>query len=330
MGTREWLLLVFLSVLWGGSFFFSAVAVKQVQPFTLAFLRMAIGALVLTIVAAASGLRLPKGPRIWLGLAFIGVVGTSIPFSLIYWGQTQIASGLASILNATTPIFTIIIAHFFTRDERFTPRRLAGVLAGLAGVAVIMGPSAIGGLAGSPLLAEAAILGAAFCYGTVSVFSKSLRAVEPIILSCGQLAFGAVAVLPAVLMFDAPFSRPAPDMTAIAAVLALALLSTALAFIIYFRILRSAGATNVMLVTLLVPVSAILLGSLVLGETLEPRHAAGLVLVALGLAVIDGRLLQYLRTLSARSQERRDASGLTSPPMLKDTKISEIRVCDVR
>jgi drug/metabolite transporter (DMT)-like permease len=320
MGTREWLLLVFLSVLWGGSFFFSAVAVKEVEPLTLALARMALGSLVLGAVAFATGQGLPRDSRVWLGLAFIGAVGTSIPFSMIYWAQTQITGGLASILNATTPIFTIIIAHFFTRDERFTPRRLAGVLAGFAGVAVIMGPSALKGAAGSPLLAEAAVLGSALCYATVSVFSKRLRGVPPIILAWGQLTFGAVAVLPVMLVFDAPLSRPSPGLAAILCVLALALLSTALAFIVYFQILRSAGATNVMLVTLLVPVSAILLGSLILGEKLELRHGAGLALVASGLIIIDGRLLRYLGKMLGRSRDRCDASGLPSQPMLKDTR----------
>jgi drug/metabolite transporter (DMT)-like permease len=320
MGTREWLLLVFLSILWGGSFFFSAVAVKQVQPFTLAFARMSLGAAVLGLAAAATRQILPRDRHVWFGLAFVGLVGTSIPFSMIYWAQTQITGGLASILNATTPLFTIVIAHFFTRDERFTPRRLAGVLSGLAGVAVIMGPSAMKGASGSPVLAEAAILGAALCYATVSVFSKRLRGVPPVVLAMGQLAFGAVGVLPAVLIFDSPLSRPGPDLVASASVLGLALLSTALAFIVYFEILRTAGATNVMLVTLLVPASAIMLGCLILGETLEMRHGFGLALVACGLLIIDGRLARFLIKKIDRSQERCDASGLAPQPMLKDTR----------
>ena len=319
MGTREWVLLVFLSTLWGGAFFFGAIAVKQVEPFTLAFLRMGLAALALALVAALLGLKLPKSRDLWISLALLGVVGTAAPFSLIYWGQTEINSGLASILNAATPLWTIVVAHFFTTDEKFTLRRFLGVLTGLAGVAVIMAPSVRVSWSDSPLLAEASILGAGLCYAVAGVFAKRFKEVPPVILSCGQLAFGALFILPVVFAFDQPFSRPAPDAVAIAAVLAIALLSTALAFIIYFEILRVAGATNVMLVTLLVPVSAIFLGALILGEALAARHFAGLALIACGLMLIDGRLLQYARRRLG-GHSRSDASGLKPPPMLNDAQ----------
>ena len=319
MGTREWALLVFLSVLWGGAFFFAAIAVKQVEPFTLAFLRMALGALALAAVAAVLGLKFPKDRAVWIGLLLLGVIGTAAPFSLIYWGQTEINGGLASILNAATPLWTIVVAHFFTRDEKFTLRRFLGVLTGLAGVAVIMAPSVQVSWSESPLLAEASILGAGLCYAIAGVFAKRLKEVPPVILSCGQLTFGALFILPVVLIFDHPFSRPAPDAAAIAAVLAIALLSTALAFIIYFEILRVAGATNVMLVTLLVPVSAIFLGAAVLGEALAARHFAGLALIACGLMLIDGRLLHYARRRLG-GDDPSDASGLKPPRMLNDAQ----------
>ena len=319
MGTREWVLLVFLSTLWGGAFFFGAIAVKQVEPFTLAFLRMGLAALALGLLAAALGLKLPKSRDLWMSLLVLGIIGTAAPFSLIYWGQTGIDSGLASILNAATPLWTIVVAHFFTRDEKFTLRRFLGVLTGLGGVAVIMAPSLRVSWGESPLLAEASILGAGLCYAVAGVFAKRLKAVPPVVLSCGQLAFGALFILPVVLMFDHPFSRPAPDGVAIAAVFAIALLSTALAFIIYFEILKVAGATNVMLVTLLVPVSAIFLGALILGEALAPRHFAGLALIAGGLMLIDGRLLNYLRRKIGAGGPR-DASGLKPPSMVNDAR----------
>lgn len=317
MGTREWVLLVFLSVLWGAAFFFAAIAVKQIEPFTLAFLRMALAALALGLIAAVLGLKIPKDPAVWTGFLLLGVIGTAAPFSLIYWGQTEINGGLASILNAATPLWTIVVAHFFTKDEKFTLRRFLGVVTGLAGVAVIMAPSVQVNWSDSPLLAEASILGAGVCYAVAGVFAKRFRDVQPVVLSCGQLAFGGLFILPIVFIFDHPFSRPAPDAVAIAAVLAIALLSTALAFIIYFEILRAAGATNVMLVTLLVPVSAIFLGALILGEALAPRHFAGLALIACGLMLIDGRLLQYARR-KLGGDEPGDASGLKPPRMLND------------
>jgi drug/metabolite transporter (DMT)-like permease len=319
MGTREWALLVFLSVLWGGAFFFAAIAVKQVEPFTLAFLRMGLAALALAVIAAVLDLKMPKSPEVWLGFLILGVIGTAAPFSLIYWGQTEINGGLASILNAATPLWTIVVAHFFTRDEKFTLRRFLGVLTGFAGVAIIMAPSVQVSWSDSPLLAEASILVAGLCYAVAGVFAKRFKEVPPVVLSCGQLAFGALFILPIVFVFDHPFSRPAPDIIAVAAILAIALLSTALAFIIYFEILRVAGATNVMLVTLLVPVSAIFLGALILGEALAPRHFAGLAFIACGLMLIDGRLLQYARRKMG-GDEPRDASGLKPPRMLNDAQ----------
>jgi drug/metabolite transporter (DMT)-like permease len=319
MGTREWALLVFLSTLWGGAFFFAAIAIKQIEPFTLAFLRMSLAAVALAGAAAVLGHKLPKDPAIWQGFLLLGFIGTAAPFSLIYWGQTEISSGLASIINAATPLWTIIVAHFFTRDEKFTLRRFFGVLTGLSGVAVIMAPSLRVSWSDSPLLAEGAVLAAGLCYAVSGVFAKRFKDVSPIVLSCGQLAFGALFILPVVSVFDHPFSRPMPDAVAIAAVLAIALLSTALAFIIYFKILRVAGATNVMLVTLLVPVSAILLGALILGEALAPRHFAGLALIACGMMLIDGRLLQYARRKFGGG-DGSDASGLRPPPMLKDAQ----------
>lgn len=319
MGTREWALLVFLSTLWGGAFFFGAVAIKQVEPFTLAFLRMALGAVALAFIAGAMGHRLPAERSVWRGLAVLGVVGCAMPFSLIYWGQTGISGGLASIINAATPLWTIVVAHFFTRDEKFTVRRFLGVLTGLCGVAVIMAPSLRVNWSESPVLAEAAILGAGLCYAISGVFGKRLRDVSPMVLSCGQLAFGALFILPVVALFDHPFSRPFPDAIGIASVLAIALLSTALAFVVYFRILRVAGATNVMLVTLLVPVSAILLGAAILGEALAPRHFVGLGLIACGLMLIDGRLPAYFGAKLVGGR-RRDASGLQQPRMVNDAQ----------
>ena len=191
------------------------------------------------------------------------------------------------------------------------------MLTGLAGVAIIMAPSVRVSWSDSPLLAEAAILGAGLCYAVAGVFAKRFKEVPPVTLSCGQLAFGALFILPVVFIFDHPFSRPAPDAVAIAAVLAIALLSTALAFIIYFEILRVAGATNVMLVTLLVPVSAIFLGAAVLGDALAARHFAGLALIACGLMLIDGRLPHYARRRLG-GDDPSDASGLKPPRMVND------------
>ena len=310
MTAQEWVLLLFLSILWGGSFFLSAIAIKEVEPFTLAFARMAMGALALAAAAFVMDLRFPRDAASWGGYLIMGMVMSAVPFSLIYYGQTQISGALASILNATTPLFTLLIAHVFTRDEKITPRRLFGVLAGLGGVIFIIGPAALAE-SGARIAAQGAILGAALCYGVAGVYGKRFRDASPVVTACGQLTAGAAFILPMAAMFDHPLSRPLPGLVSLACVVALALFSTALAFIVYFRILRRAGATNVTLVTLLVPVSAILLGAMILDETLAPRHFGGLALIACGLLIIDGRVLDLLTR-----RRGADASGLAAPHML--------------
>jgi drug/metabolite transporter (DMT)-like permease len=219
-----------------------------------------------------------------------------IPFSLLFWGQTQIASGLASILNATTPVFSIIVAHFLTADERMTPNKIAGVMLGFAGVAVLMAGNAVSAEA-VPTLALLACLTAALSYGFAGVFGRRFRrmGIAPAIGAFGQTAATTVMMVPVVVIFDTPWMLAMPGGPTIAAILALGLISTALAYIIFFHILAVGGATNSSLVTLLVPVSAIILGSLFLGERLAFNHLAGMLLISLGLLSIDGRLFALLR-----------------------------------
>jgi drug/metabolite transporter (DMT)-like permease len=290
MGLAEWGLLLFLSVLWGGSFFFSKVALTELPPFTVVFARVTLAAATLALYLVLTGRGLPRG-RVWLSFLGMGLLNNIIPFSLIFWGQTAIASGLASILNATTPIFTILVAQFLTTDERLTAGKFAGVVLGLAGVAVLMG----GGVVATDtpaLLGMAACLGAALSYGFAGAFGRRFRrlGVPPASVAFGQTAASTLMMAPIAALADAPWTLPMPSAVTIGALLGLAVLSTALAYIVFFRILSSGGATNASLVTLLIPVSAILLGSLVLGERLAANHFAGMALIALGLVAIDGRL----------------------------------------
>lgn len=210
--------------------------------------------------------------------------------------QAQIPSGLASILNATTPLFGVVVAHWLTTDEKLTPARLAGVLCGMAGVAVMIGPAALAGLGGDKLLAQLAVLGAALSYAFSGVFGRRFRrlGITPVQSAAGQLTASSLTLLPLALLIDRPWLLQAPPTGALAAVAALALLSTALAYLIFFRLLASAGATNLLLVTFLIPVSAILFGVALLGETIEPRQLAGMALIAAGLAAIDGRVMRKL------------------------------------
>jgi drug/metabolite transporter (DMT)-like permease len=319
MTAREWGLLLTLSILWGGAFFLSSIAIKEMTPFGLAFWRVAIAALALGVALRALGLSLPKRAQEWRAFAMLAVVGNAAPFSLLAFAQTQITGGLAAILNAMTPIFTILLAHAFTRDEKITLRRLSGVLAGFLGVVTIVGPSALTDH-GDKLLAEAAVLGAATCYAMAGVYGRRFGAYPPLVVSYAQLAVGTVMLLPLVLLAGAPFHAPAPSLLTIACVIAVAVFSTALAFGIYFRILRRAGSTNAALVTILVPVSAILLGAAILGDDLLPRHFAGFALIAIGLLVIDGRPLHYLGAVLGPARRKPDVADRSASPMLNEPR----------
>jgi drug/metabolite transporter (DMT)-like permease len=295
MTALEWGMLLLLALVWGGSFFFVGVAVKQLPPLTIVALRVALASLILWLCAPAMGVRLPSDRTVISAFLVMGLVNNVIPFSLIAFGQTQLASGLASILNATTPLFTVIAGHFLTEDERLTPLRVTGALCGLVGVAGMIGPQLVGGLGGG-VLAELAILGAAVSYAFASVFGRRFRrfGINPIATATGQVTASSLMLVPIALLVDRPWTLPMPAVATLAAIFGLAALSTAFAYILYFRILAGAGATNVVLVTLLAPVSSIALGALVLHEHLEARHFIGLLLIGLGLACIDGRPLRAL------------------------------------
>ncbi len=292
MRTTDWLLLLLLSLLWGASFFFAAVAVREIPPLTLVLARVALAALMLAPIARALGLSLPTGLAAWRAYATLAVLNNVIPFSLIVYGQTRIASGLASVLNATTPLFTLLVARAFA-GEPLTLARLAGVLLGIAGVALLMGPDALSASAGSTL-GMLCVLAAAFSYGLSACWMRRFKAVPPLVSAEAQLVASTVLLLPLAVLVDRSWSLPLPSGTAIAAVLGLAAFSTALAYIVFFRISATAGPSNVMLVTLLIPVTAAGLGAMVLGERLAANQVVGGLVIASGLAVIDGRLVGWL------------------------------------
>jgi len=290
MGLREWLMLILLSILWGGSFFFVGVAVIELPPLTIVTLRVGLAAIALWSIALAMGLQPPKDLKIWGAFLAMGLLNNVLPFSLIVWGQTQIASGLASILNAATPIFTVVVAGLLLPDERITPLKLAGVIIGFVGVVVMIGLPALSD-SGS-LLAQMAIIAATVSYAFAGTYGRRFKAmaINPIIIAAGQVTASALVLAPIALVVEGPLHIAGPSMETWAAIVGLAVLSTAVAYVIFFKLLASAGATNVMLVTLLVPVSAILLGWLVLNESLQFVHFVGMALIALGLSAIDGRL----------------------------------------
>ncbi|MES9884860.1 MAG: DMT family transporter [Sedimenticola sp.] len=293
-------MLLTLSLLWGGSFFFVEVVISELPVITVVFLRVALAAVALWLFAIVMGLRPPMTIRAWTAFLIMGLLNNVIPFTLIVWSQTHIASGLASILNASTPLFTIVVAGILLADERTTPMKLAGVIIGFVGVILIIGPSALSGL-GADALAQIAVLGAAMSYAFAGVFGRRFKAmgIDPVVTAAGQVTVSSVVLAPVAIYIDRPFSLGVPAIGTVAAIISLAILSTAVAYVLYFRILASSGATNLLLVTFLIPVSAILLGSLVLGESLELTHFLGMTLIGFGLSVIDGRLWKRKRILES-------------------------------
>lgn len=295
MSPYEWLLLTILSILWGGSFFFVGVAVEALPPLTIVTLRVFLAAIALLAVVYFTGSRMPSNPTVWIAFIGMGVLNNVIPFTLIVWGQTHIASGLASILNATTPMFTVVAAHFLTRDEKMSKLKVLGVVFGLAGVAIMIGREALGGL-GENILGQFAVLGAAISYSLAGIYGRRFRqlGIKPVVTATGQVTASSLILIPLALFYDRPFTLPMPELEIWLAIVGLALFSTALAYILYFRILSTAGATNVLLVTLLIPVSAILLGTAILGEQLELKHMIGMGLISIGLLSMDGRMFQLI------------------------------------
>ena len=295
MDAFDWVMLITLATVWGGSFLFNAILVTELPIITIVAIRVTVAALALWGFVRVTGRKIPASPKVWGALLILGVLNNAIPFSLIVQGQTQITSGLASILNATTPLFTILVAGFFLTDERFSILRVLGVIVGFSGVILMVGPEALGGLE-ADFWAQLCALGAALSYGFASVFGRRFRElkVDPVMVATGQVTMSSLVLWPMALWIDGPQDILGLSFNAAASMFGLAVLCTSFAYILYFRILERAGATNISLVTFLVPISAIILGVLVLGESIFIKEIIGMTLIGLGLAIIDGRLFQRL------------------------------------
>lgn len=289
-----WLMLAALSLCWGGSFFFVEVALTALPPFTIVMARMTIGAAGLWALVLILRPAMPKNRATWRDLLVMGVLNNTLPFCLIVSGQVWISGGLASVFNATTPLFGVVAAHFVTRDERLSPNRLAGVLLGLLGVVVLIGPAVLGDI-GDQALGSAMVLGAAMSYAAAGLWGRRLRHLPPLSAATGQASCSALLLIPLALAVDRPWTLAMPDGEVWAALVGVGLFSTLVAYVLFFAVLRRAGGSNAMLVTLLVPPSAILLGVLVLDEPVSGAQLGGMVLIGLGLVAIDGRLLRRLR-----------------------------------
>jgi drug/metabolite transporter (DMT)-like permease len=290
---RDWLLLVVLSVLWGGSFFFNGVVLRELPPFTTVFLRVAIAAIILLPGLWIYRLKFPKGLSGWKPFFAVALFNNVLPFSLIVTGQTYIASGLAAILNATTPLFTILVMAT-AGEEKLSARRIAGVLVGLAGVIILRGEDL--GFASGQGFGILLCLAGAFSYGISALIARChLVDTPPLAAATFQMLASTLMMIVVAALVERPWQLPMPSLPTWLAVLGLAALSTALAYIVFFQILRRSGATNVMLVTLLIPVTAILLGYFALGESISTREIFGALVIGSALLLIDGRVLKFTR-----------------------------------
>jgi len=294
MSSLEWALLVLLGAMWGSSFLFNNIALRELPHFTLVCIRVILATLLLGGMALALGHSLRLSWQTWRQLATMGLLNNFLPFNLTTYGQTYLTAGLSAILAASAPLFAVVLAHLFTRDEKMTVNKVGGVLAGLAGVAVIMGTAALQSV-GTQFTAQLALLCSAVAMASAGIYGRRLRDVPPIVSAAGQVACTAVMMIPLALIADHPWELAPPGAATWACIAGLAVIGSGISYVLYFRILASAGATNVILVNLLIPVSAVLLGVAFLGEQIAPRHLAGMLMIAAGLAAIDGRILKRLR-----------------------------------
>ncbi|MEO0385648.1 MAG: DMT family transporter [Pseudomonadota bacterium] len=294
MSTLAWALLLLLAFIWGGSFVFAKVAVAEVPPFTLVLLRVGLAAATLWIVCLATGVAMPRTLGAWAAYAVMGLLNNVIAFSLIFTGQQEIGASLASILNGSMPFFTVLIAGLLLADEKFSTRKIIGIAIGFAGVVLIIGPRHLLGL-GDHLLSELMLIGAAVSYAFASVWGRRFAGENPMATATGQLTMSTLMMIPIASLIDQPWTLPVPSLATIGSVIALAVVCTAFAYVLFFRVLDMAGATNVSLVTMLVPVSATLLAVPLLGERLELLTILGFAIITLGLMVLDGRPVKYMR-----------------------------------
>ena len=290
MNSKNWGLLLLLALLWGSSFFFYKILVAALPPTTVVLGRVGIAAIAMNLWLLANGKKIPLGAGRWKRFLLLGLLNNVIPFILIAWGETRITSGMASILNATTPIFMVLVAHFSTTDEKLTWIKIIGIACGIAGTAVLVGPAAFSGV--SAVWGEVAVIAASASYALGGVYSRRFKDLPPLVAATGQITGGAIILLPLSVIIDQPWTLAMPDAGAWASLVAIALVNTALAYFVYFRMLGGVGVTYISLVTLLIPVIAVWLGAAFLNEAITLRTLAGMAIIALGLATIDGKLLR--------------------------------------
>lgn len=288
-------LLLALSTLWGASYTFIKIGVETIPPVTLIAARTLIAGGVLLAVIRWRGLALPRGVDVWRRFLFQACLNSAIPFTLIAWAETSTDAGLAAILNSMTPIFAFLMTALITRHEPVTSRKMFGVAVGLAGICLVVGVQALGGM-GRELWAQLAIVLATVCYAGAAIFGRNFRGLDPIMPAAGSLICGAAILLPVSLVVDRPWTLT-PSLASILALLALSVFSTALAFVIYFRLIQTLGSVGTTAQAYLRVPIGVAIGVLVLGESLSGTAWVGLVCVIVGVAAMTqpARVSQAIR-----------------------------------
>ncbi len=288
MKLKNFLWILLLAAIWGPSFLFIKVAVQELPPITLVAVRVGMASLALYLILRTQGRNLPRLGRIWRHFAFMGLFANALPFVLFSWGELYVDSALASILNGTTPIFTVVLAHFLVADDRMTPTKLVGTLLGFAGLLIIVAPTLAVGMR-AETLGLLAMATAAFCYAVTIIYSRRhLRGLQPLVAPTAQLLMATLFLLPISLVLDQPYTLPLPSLPVIGSVLSLSLLGTAVAFVIYYRIIERMNATDLAMVTYLIPVFGIILGVLVLGEQPGWTAFVGSAFILIGVMTVNG------------------------------------------
>jgi drug/metabolite transporter (DMT)-like permease len=287
MSLRDWFWIVFLGAIWGCSFVFNAVLIREVGPLWVTALRVSIGAMGCWVVMLALKKPVPRDPKLWVQLAGLGLIAYAIPFALFPLAQAHLASGIAAIINALTPMVTAVISHFWIGGERATPTKFTGVGIGFVGAAILVSPALTGG-GDSALWAVAACLGATLCYALSLNITRSYKHIEPTAFASIALTGAAIIAIPVAFLGEGMPTMTRPETWG--AALAIGLISTAFTFQIMYRILPRVGATNFATTTFIAPISALLIGTMVLGETVLTIQILGMLVIFFGLLFIDGRI----------------------------------------
>ena len=292
MKGTEWFKLLLLGGIWSSSFLFNKIALNDFGPFSIVFLRVSIASVFLLMATILMREKYPRSLKIWSGYLLIGLLNNAIPFSLVVWGQKHIDSHVAAILNATTPMFAVLLAHIFTQDEKLSLNKFYGVVLGFSGV-VIMMQNEIQGSIDLKDIGQLCVLGAAISYSVGGIFGKRFGKINPIVNSSAMLICSSVVMFP--LVFSVEAMPSSPSFQSVMAIMGVAVVGTAIAFLLYFNILAKSGATNVLLVTLLIPIGALMFGILLLNESLERTEFFGMIFILLGLLTTDDRALPFIK-----------------------------------